>query len=491
MRKNVFVLAAGIIFACQGLGLAASSVDTLIQKLEDKGILTSQEANQIKGEISSQEKNSQETTFKTLLPDWVSGLKITGDFRLRDQLQRKKTALAAGATQQSYNRARIRARINFEDQVNDKVKIVVGLATNGEKQGYGTGNARSNNITLGGNNAYEGSFNKSSIVLNKAYAVYKPIAEVTLMGGKMDNPIWEPASLLWDPDITPEGGAIQLEKRLNDYVTPFSTNTIFVLKDWKDETAGQYTSSGAGSGTGDTTPVTGYTVPRRDPYMFVTQDGIKGNLTEKVYYKAAASYYNISDPNRMLLDGSFSSAGTAAPTLGGSVNGNTVSSVADWQYAYKYNIVGGSVDLGMNDPFGEMLPSPINVAQIGVMGSYFENVSAPSSTHRARSANYTGRDSWLMGAYMGNSALNGWGTWKVSSYYKVLESDSWMAIFPDDDFYSGTTNSAGWRSQLDIGLAKNVWATFSMFDTNTFKYANLPGKSVPEELYQFDINFKF
>ena len=29
------------------------------------------------------------------------------------------------------NRARIRARLNFEDQINDKVKVVVGIATDG------------------------------------------------------------------------------------------------------------------------------------------------------------------------------------------------------------------------------------------------------------------------------------------------------------------------------------------------------------------------
>ena len=81
MKKIVLMLVAGFIFAWQGLALAAStSVDSLIQKLEDKGILTSQEANQIKGEIASDEKNSQEKTFKSMIPDWVSGLKITRRF---------------------------------------------------------------------------------------------------------------------------------------------------------------------------------------------------------------------------------------------------------------------------------------------------------------------------------------------------------------------------------------------------------------------------
>src|SRR5208283_5454660 len=94
MKKIVLTLAAGIIFAWQGVGLAATSaVDTLIQKLEDKGILTDQDAQQIKGEMAADQQASQAaqtTTFKSLLPDWINNIKITGDFRLRDQLQVRK-----------------------------------------------------------------------------------------------------------------------------------------------------------------------------------------------------------------------------------------------------------------------------------------------------------------------------------------------------------------------------------------------------------------
>ena len=476
MKKIVFMLAAGIIFAWQGLGLAASSVDALIQKLEDKGILTNQEATQIKGEIASDEKSSQEASFKSQLPDWVSGLKVSGDFRLRDQDQVRKTVGAGGsAAHLTDNRARIRARLNFEDQINDKVKIVVGLATNGENSN-GIGNPRSNNITLGGNNSVlnnitkstgsttiaeqEGSFSKPTVVLNKAYAVYAPASWATLMGGKMDNPIWEPAGtpLLWDPDITPEGGAIKLEKRLNDYITPFSTNAIFVLKDLAPSTGAAITT-----GYGATTNGV-----KTDPYMFITQEGIKGNLTEKVYYKAAGAYYNVNNPNHFPMDYSSS--------------GNTMSSTAGLTgtYSYNYNLVGGSADFGINDPFGEMLPSPVYIPQIGVMGEYYRNVD-PAHQNSA----------WLMGGYMGSSAINGWGTWKFQSYYKVLEADSWLAALPDDDFYSGNTNTAGWRSQLDVGLAKNVWFTMSYFRTNLFKFPNVATSSAPEDLFQMDLNFKF
>ena len=138
-----------------------------------------------------------------------------GDFRLRDQVNYRKIpggTTVSGDKDLRQNRGRLRARLNFEDQINDKVKVVVGIATSG-------GTARSNNYTFGGAKANgdgvtnQDSFGKPEIILNKAYAVYTPNNMITLMGGKMDNPIWEPAgaSFLWDPDITPEGGSIQVQ----------------------------------------------------------------------------------------------------------------------------------------------------------------------------------------------------------------------------------------------------------------------------------------
>ena len=146
----------------------------------------------------------------------------------------------------------------------------------------------------------------------------------------------------------------------------------------------------------------------------------------------------------------------------------------------------------MNDPFGELLPSPIYVPQVGVFGQFFKNLD-PSHQNSA----------WMMGAYMGSSAINGWGTWKIQSYYKVLERDSWVDAFPDDDFYSGDTDTAGYRTQLDIGLAKNVWFTMSYFDTHVFKrmatYVNSTtpttstafAKAPMKTFVQMDLNFKF
>ena len=101
---------------------------------------------------------------------------------------------------------------------------------------------------------------------------------------------------------------------------------------------------------------------------------------------------------------------------------------------YNYNdVIAVGADIGMNDPFGELLPSPIFIPQIGVFGDFAQNEAQQDKQNKA----------WEIGGYMGNTVLNGWGTWKIQSYYKVLERDSWLDILPDDDFYSGDTNTKG------------------------------------------------
>ena len=468
MKKIVLTLTAVLIFGWQGISFADSAVDSLIQKLKDKGILTDQDAAQLKGQIASEQQTSQAaqaTTFKSMLPDWVSGLKIGGDFRLRDQVNYRKIpggTTVSGDKDLRQNRGRLRARLNFEDQINDKVKVVVGIATSG-------GTARSNNYTFGGAKANgdgvtnQDSFGKPEIILNKAYAVYTPNNMITLMGGKMDNPIWEPAgaSFFWDPDITPEGGSIQVQKKINDYITPWAQADALVIHDLAPTTS-----------------------TKTDPFMFVAQAGIKGNATEKIYYKAGASWYDISNPSHLVF--------------GEDLGSNSLSTATTYMYSFNDVLVGG-LDVGMNDPFGELLPSPIYIPQIGVFGDFAYNASPTNPDVGSNTQN----KAWEMGAYMGNTALNGWGTWKIQSYYKVLERDSWLDVFPDDDFYSGYTNTKGWRTQLDIGLMKNVWFTFSYYHTNIFKdvstlsiggLSSTPAafsKSAPENLFQMDLNFKF
>jgi len=487
MKRNVFILIVANFLAWQGLSYADSSVDALIQKLEDKGVLTQQEASQLKDQVSDKEQASQQATFKSMLPDWINGFKITGDMRLRYQDQER------GSINQDnpHDRGRVRARLNIEDQINDKIKFVFGVGTDGTGGNNGSGTSlynfnRSNNYSFGGNgsntsNIPSGSFDKDFIVLNKAYAEYTPMADLKVDVGKMDNPIWEPSSIsterfLWDPNITPEGGAIQYQKKINDYITPFTTDGVFVVNDTSHSTL--------------------------DTWMYFNQVGLKGNPTEKTYYKLAGTWYDISNPDHQLMstrgtdltNTTLVNTGSAATSVKcGAGYGTSINSTTEC-YEYSYNALVGAIDLGINDPFGESLP--IYIPQMGVRGEVIRNPQRKIPSDQ--------KNGWEMGAYIGNSALNGWGTWQLSGDYRVMEQNAWMDIFPDFDQYTGDTDVAGTRFELDIGLMKNVWFDFNIFDMHVYKpfynnalaaYSggnpNITNASNKEILYQADINMKF
>ncbi len=64
---------------------AQTSVDALLNKLEQKGILSVDEARELKAENATNSVTDFDKAFgsKLPMPDWVTGYKLTGDFRGR------------------------------------------------------------------------------------------------------------------------------------------------------------------------------------------------------------------------------------------------------------------------------------------------------------------------------------------------------------------------------------------------------------------------
>src|SRR5262245_30467204 len=79
-KWSLLALGSAAMAACVGIA-QGQSVDSLLDKLVDKGILTLKEAQELREESG---KDSTRTyTSRTGLPEWVTALKISGDFRLR------------------------------------------------------------------------------------------------------------------------------------------------------------------------------------------------------------------------------------------------------------------------------------------------------------------------------------------------------------------------------------------------------------------------
>jgi ABC-type phosphate/phosphonate transport system substrate-binding protein len=82
MKNKLKILAiTAAAFAALGTTAQAQSADALIDKLVDKGILTTKEAQELRDEA---DKNFA-TAFasKTGMADWVTAVKFNGDLRMR------------------------------------------------------------------------------------------------------------------------------------------------------------------------------------------------------------------------------------------------------------------------------------------------------------------------------------------------------------------------------------------------------------------------
>ena len=126
MRKMFVGL---LIFGIIGLWIAppsfatSTSVDALIDKLVEKGILTEKEADSLELEIAGDEKMMREEGFQQGLPEWVKNAKLKGDFLTRYQYERKETDADART------RGRIRYRLGLDTKVNDQIKVGLGIAS--------------------------------------------------------------------------------------------------------------------------------------------------------------------------------------------------------------------------------------------------------------------------------------------------------------------------------------------------------------------------
>ncbi len=420
--KRIILVAVmiGSLFVNQSFAAKPDTqVDALIRKLVEKGVLTDSEATQIKDEIVSDEKVIREDNMKKDIPQWVQDMKLQGDFRLRHEWSKRNDS-----SDQYRSRGRIRYRLGIETKINDTTKVALGLASNG-------GNSRSPNQT------FTDTFAKSAINLDYAFAQWSPRVDgsIVLTGGKMKISFWEPSDLLWDTDLTPEGGAANLRMKINDNLKVFTNLGAFVLL----ESAADQT----------------------DPFSYVLQPGIELKLGEKSDLKTVFTYYGFSHgANKSVL------SNRSSPTTNTVVGG---------KYSYKYDAFSGGAEIGFNDPFGENFP--VYIPRIGLIGQYIHNPDADDEG-----------SGWIAGSYIGNSKVSGKGQWKATMTYRSLGRDAWLDVLPDSDFYGGATDVRGYEGILELGLTKNVILALDYYRAE--RLSSVTTKA-PESVLQTDLNFKF
>ena len=195
-KRVIFLVTA--ILTVSGISIRAQDAGALLDLLVKKKLITDQEAEEVRAELTKESATTSAGKWKLSTP--ITELELYGDTRLRYEIRQGETD--SQDTQQR-NLPRYRLRLGLRGILADDWVFGVRLET-------GT-NPRSSNVTFGDDSGGgNGPFAKNSdgIFVGQAYLSYKGFKDITLTAGKMPNPMVS-TLMVWDPDINPEGLAEQ------------------------------------------------------------------------------------------------------------------------------------------------------------------------------------------------------------------------------------------------------------------------------------------
>jgi hypothetical protein len=384
----------------------AQSSDALIDKLVDKGILSTDEAKDLRDETDKDFKTA--VAAKTGMPDWVTSYKLSGDFRGRFEQFSSDNNAMVDRTRERY-RVRFGVAVNMLDNMEAGFRLGSGDAK-GSASNTTTGNPLSSNSTM------QDDFTKKMVYIDTAYGKWTPLNSggwlLAATVGKMDNP-FNFTPMVFDPDLTPEGAALNGSYAINDAHSIAFTGAGYVL----DEESGS----------------------THDPFLYGGQVMWNAKWNSKWSSSLGVGALAIGSPEQL------TTANVPYVNLGNTRNGSGV-----LRYDYTPVIADASVTYTLDS-----FPLYNGTFPIKLAGEVMNNPGASDNNN-----------AYWVGVTFGKSGTKK--TWDLSYRYEYLEADAWYDQLVDDDNgayyqaskgYYGGTNVKGHLVKLSYSLTDSL--TFS------------------------------
>ncbi|MDD5770847.1 MAG: putative porin, partial [Candidatus Omnitrophica bacterium] len=374
------------------------------------------------------------TAKSSSLPEWLQKIKLKGDLRLRYQYKHTKND---GDIQKDTNIGRVRVRLGMEAKINEKLMAGIGIAT-------GSGDPRSTNVTFGNTKASDtsgaGYSTKFEVKLDYAYAKYTPLPWLELVGGKMllKDVFWEPTDLIWDTDITPEGGVLGFNKSVSPNTSLFMKTGALVVQDDTSSTS--------------------------DPAMaYIVQAGVSQKLNSAMSVKGGFTMYNFTHLKEA----------TSSSKSSGTNTGNT--SPGTSKYGCGFNMLNPALEISIKDPFKAI--GGLGIEKLKIFGEYVKNTEVSDKNN-----------GFSLGFQFGNDKVKKWGDWQIKYIYAMLEKDAVLDVLPDSDRYGGKTGMRSHEVSLTYGLGTNTYLGLDVYRSWNIMAGS---RKAPETLVQLDWNMKF
>jgi hypothetical protein len=430
---------------------AQSAVDSLLDKLEQKGILTADEAKELRAESASDETNiiNQLPAAKLKLPESIKSMQFYGDFRLRYEYRAADNA--PGATPDTFYRERFRYALRFgiRGDLYDDWSYGIRLETsNSPRSPWDT---FGNNTTSG--SATPSDKNSSGIYLGQAFMNWHPTDWYEMNAGRMPMPIYT-TPMVWSSNINPEG-AFEKFKYTIDNVDLFAD---FGQWDYQD-------------------PSSASELPSSDTFLLTWQVGANVKIGEAMSVKIAPVLYTYT--------GVGSSSGLNSPFVGQGANGINVGVPGG-------SDVSGYNEEGINDLLILEIPAefdfkvwrtPLGTLQARLFGDFAYNFEGDDRARAAYKTNpvafpglsgpVTGQDiAYQLGFGIGSlgpvygpmqglvyGTTSKKNTWEARFYWQSIEQYALDVNLLDADFFEGRANLQGFYTAFAYSFTDAIIGT--------------------------------
>jgi hypothetical protein len=437
IKKLLFTMAGLAALAGAQSRLQAQSSDALIDKLVEKGIITSKEAEDLRDEADKGYHSAFQVN--TGMPDWVTSMKFGGDVRGRyENFNSSNPAFV--------DRNRFRYRLRFGAVATLKDNFEVGLRlTSSEPTGSFGGDP------ISGNTTFSDNASKKFVYIDQAYgrwnAINGPVMSAIFTIGKMENP-FVLSDMVFDADYTPEGAAQQFAFALSETHKLSFNLGEFVLDEISNSNS--------------------------DPFLFGAQIRLDSAWSKEIATSLGVSALAITDSQS--LRGSFTTPARTA-SIGGTTyeldranttdatvpdvnRGNTRS--ADGFLLNNFNpiIADASVTYTLKS-----FPMYHGAFPIKFGGEFMHNPGAERNNN-----------GYWAGAQFGKSGKKG--LWDLSYRWKHLEGDAWWEELTDSDFGAlyqsapaGGRNGYGSGTNVEGHIVKASYSPFASFTVSLTYFA--------------------
>ena len=302
-----------LVFVTVAAGLALGSITAraqdagaLLDLLVKKKIITDQEAEEVRGELTREAATTSAGKWKLSAP--INEVELYGDMRVRYEQRQGTTPDAMPGTPGpndtlKRSRERYRLRLGLRGTLMDDWFFGLRFET--------STSPRSTNVTFG-DDAGPFAKNTDTIGVGQAYLGYSGFRDIRLTAGRMPNPLVT-TLMVWDADINPEGLAQQWKHTYDLKFGGGSTTAAAesYSKDGKNMVAAVeaepfkvkldlfvnlaqfvYDDSNPENPLGARAVSGGRLVPNTDAWMFAWQIGAKFNFPKNVYFQVAPVLYN-------------------------------------------------------------------------------------------------------------------------------------------------------------------------------------------------------